>query len=119
MNCPLNHSLNLESRKSFTFEYLLAFQVLFKKLKIKAVFVPRHHHILSLFTSRRTTGVVLDCRHGVTVSVRIYEGSAVSNAIVCVELAGNDITSCLMQELAQRGLSFTTFGTFSRVITVC
>jgi hypothetical protein len=24
-----------------------------------------------------------------------------------------------MQELAQRGLSFTTFGTFSRVITVC
>jgi actin-related protein len=98
---------------------LLVFQVLFKKLRIKAVFVLRHHQILSLFTLGRTTGVVLIYRHGVTASVPIYEGSAVSNTILCVELAGNDITSCLMQELAQRGLSFTTSGTFSRVITVC
>ncbi len=81
----------------FTVLLMLVFQMLFENFNTKAVFIPKQHQTLSLFASGRTTGVVLDSGHGVTASVPIHEGSAVSNAIVRLDMAGNDVTDYLLQ----------------------
>lgn len=63
---------------------------------------------LALFSSGRTTGVVVDSGAGATQVVPIYEGCAVPHAILRVDIAGRDMTDFLMRLMASRGYSFTT-----------
>uniref|UniRef100_A0A0K0F1H4 Beta-centractin (inferred by orthology to a human protein) n=1 Tax=Strongyloides venezuelensis TaxID=75913 RepID=A0A0K0F1H4_STRVS len=90
---PLNPTINREKMAEIFFE---TFNAPALHIQVQAV--------LSLYSTGRTTGVVLDCGDGVTHIVPIYNGFALSHAIQRTEIAGRDVTKYLKKLLFREGI---------------
>ncbi|ODV62595.1 actin-2 [Ascoidea rubescens DSM 1968] len=64
--------------------------------------------VLSLYSSGKTTGLVVDSGDGVSHSVPVYEGFSLPNAIRRIDLAGRDITEQLQLLLRKNGVILQT-----------
>lgn len=82
-------------------------EIMFEKFDVPAYYLAIQA-VLSLYSSGRTTGLVLDAGDGVTHTVPIYEGYALSHAIERNDLAGRDLTEYLRKLLNEIGLNFAT-----------
>ena len=94
---PLNPTANREKMA----------QIMFETFNTPAMYIAIQA-MLSLYSSGRTTGMVLECGHGVSYTVPIYDGCVLQHAILRLNLAGHDLTCYLMQILREQGHSFTT-----------
>lgn len=71
--------------------------------------------VLSLYSTGRTTGVVLDSGDGVTHSVPIFEGFALPHSIMRNDTAGREVTKYLRLLLRKEGFNFNTTAEFEIV----
>lgn len=74
--------------------------------------------MLSRYATGRVTGVVLDSGDGVTHAVPIYEGFAMPNSIMRVDIAGRDVTRHLRALIRKEGFNFRTTAEFEIVRSI-
>lgn len=73
-------------------------KVLFENLNVQNLSI-MNSAVLSLFSTGRTTGIVIESGHGITTAVPIFEGYALNHAIQRIDLAGHDVTNHLLESL--------------------
>uniref|UniRef100_A0A914WPE1 Uncharacterized protein n=3 Tax=Plectus sambesii TaxID=2011161 RepID=A0A914WPE1_9BILA len=92
---PLNPAKNREK----------AAEIFFETLNVPALHI-QMQAVLSLYSTGRTTGVVLDSGDGVTHVVPIFEGFAMQHSIQRIDVAGRDVTRYLRLLLRKEGADF-------------
>ena len=85
----------------------LAMQIFFEGLRVPAYF-PVHTTLLSLYSSGRTSGVVVECGHGNAITAPYLDGVALPHSILTLDLSGGALTEFLRSGLQEHGSSFGT-----------
>ncbi|WWC70358.1 actin-2 [Kwoniella pini CBS 10737] len=80
----------------------VAAQIFFETFNVPAFFTSVQA-VLSLYSSGRTTGIVLDSGDGVTHAVPVFEGFSMPHAIRRIDIAGRDVTDHLQLLLRKSG----------------
>ena len=81
--------------------------IMFESFNVPALYVGIQA-ILSLYSSGRTTGLVLDIGDGVSHTVPIFDGYSLPHAIMRLNKAGRDITEYLVKIITETGANFTS-----------
>ena len=77
-------------------------EVMFEKFQVGGLFIGIQA-VLSIYTSGRVTGVVMDSGEGVTHVVPIFEGYALPHSIQRMDFGGRDLTKYLQHLLRDGG----------------
>ncbi|KIR55828.1 actin-2 [Cryptococcus gattii Ru294] len=85
----------------------IAAQIFFETFNVPAFFTSVQA-VLSLYSSGRTTGIVLDSGDGVTHAVPVFEGFSMPHAVRRIDLAGRDVTDHLQLLLRKAGHNLHT-----------
>lgn len=101
---PLNPRKNREK----------AAEIFFETFGVPALYISMQA-VLSLYSTGRTTGVVLDSGDGVTHSVPIFEGFALPHSVMRNDIAGREVTKYLKLLLRKEGFNFNTTAEFEIV----
>eukprot|EP00929_Paragymnodinium_shiwhaense_P113894 TRINITY_DN82191_c0_g1_i1.p1 TRINITY_DN82191_c0_g1~~TRINITY_DN82191_c0_g1_i1.p1 ORF type:complete len:407 (+),score=130.01 TRINITY_DN82191_c0_g1_i1:113-1333(+) len=81
-------------------------EVMFEKLKVKSLAI-FNTAALSLFSTGRTRGLVVESGEGLTQAVPVFEGYAIPHAIFKMEVAGQDVTGKVQKMMeTQDGAEF-------------
>jgi actin-related protein len=75
-------------------------QVLFETFQVPSFYIA-NPAVLSLYSSGRRTGIVLESGDGLTQIVPIYEGGSILHAIITPKIAGGDITTWIQKIVIQ------------------
>lgn len=94
---PMNPKVNREKMA----------QIMFEVFNTPGIYIGIQA-VLSLYASGRTAGCVTDSGDGVTHIVPIFEGYAIPQSILRLDLAGRKTTDFLMKILRERGHNFIT-----------
>jgi actin, other eukaryote len=89
-------------------------QVMFEEFKVPAFYLSIQA-VLSLYSSGRTTGLVIDSGDGVTHTVPIFDGFSLPHAIQRNDLAGRHLSEHMRKLLSEIGLSFSSSADFENV----
>jgi len=81
-------------------------EIMFETFNVPSLFTS-YQAVLALYSTGRTTGIVLDSGDGVTNTVPIYEGYALPHAIERNNFAGREITQNLHKLLDEVGMKFS------------
>ncbi|KAM4688260.1 actin-5-like [Discoglossus pictus] len=82
-------------------------EIMFENFKVPAMYVAVQAN-LALYAAGRTSGMVLDSGDGVTHTVPIHNGYCLQHPGSRLDLAGRDITECLMKLLFESGHLFVS-----------
>merc|ERR1740138_205357 len=77
-------------------------EIMFEKLKVKSLAI-FNTAVLSLFSTGRTRGLVVESGEGLTQAVPVFEGYAIPHAIFKMDVAGKDITEKVSKMMLQGG----------------
>ncbi|KAJ5073813.1 hypothetical protein M0811_08377 [Anaeramoeba ignava] len=101
---PLNPKANREKTT----------QIIFETFNIPNFYLS-NSSVLALLASGRTTGIIIEMGYQVCNSVPIYEGNALNDSVLRMNIGGKDLTDYLQENIkSERGYSFTT--TYEREI---
>ena len=80
---------------------------MFEEFRVPGLYIAKAA-VLSLFSTGRTTGLVLESGDSRSYAVPVFEGIAIKDGIKACSAGGDDVTRNLVQNLQMEGIKFST-----------